>query len=144
MTFDYEGWLKTAEDRLELLYEQKTEIEEEIARLEEGINGFAPLVKRPYDRKWLGRDTGITDAVREIFKADHNRVFAPTDIKHELLQRGVALTQKNPMATIHQVLSRLADKGTIKPSTWESGRTRYQWDGEKPKRTFGGGLPAKK
>ena len=127
MTFDYVAWLKTAEDRLEVLYEQKANIEAEISALEDGIQGFSPLLQRPYNKQWLGQDVGITDAVREVFKAEPNRLFAPTEIKQLLLDRGVDLSQKNPMATIHQILARLVQKGTVKISVYENGRNRYQW-----------------
>lgn len=124
MTFDYEGWMKAAQGRLEQLYQQKTSIESEISKLEEAIKGFAPLVKNPY--KWLGPQTGITDAIRTVLKGDPTRAFTATEIRDELLRQGMALKQKNPMATIHQVLSRLVGN-EVRIYSHEPGRNRYKW-----------------
>lgn len=122
MTFDYESWIQQAKDRLEVLYQQREAINEEIANLERGIKGFAPLVKS----LWIGPSTGITDSIRQVFKTDPQRVFSPTEIRNELLKRGVELKQENPMATIHQVLARLREQGDVEPYVTE-GRPRYKW-----------------
>ncbi|HTC95965.1 MAG TPA: hypothetical protein VK699_21160 [Terriglobales bacterium] len=128
MTFDYEAWLKTAQDRLETLYQQKTAIENEISALEHGIKGFAPLVNQP--SLWFGPEAGITDAVRAVLKTDPSRIFTATEVRNELVKRGILLRQQNPMATIHQVLARLVSKGTAKIFTYEPGRNCYKWAGE--------------
>jgi hypothetical protein len=125
MMFDYDAWLKTAEDRLETLYEQKASIEAEITALEEGIEGFAPLVKK--SSLWYGPETGITDAVKSVLKADPTRCFTPTEIRDTLYMRGTPLTQRNPMANIHQVLARLVEKQIARILAFENGRNRYQW-----------------
>ncbi|PYP83892.1 MAG: hypothetical protein DMG65_23575 [Candidatus Angelobacter sp. Gp1-AA117] len=125
MTFDYEGWLKTAEERLETLYEQKAAIEEEINKLEEGIRGFAPLVKR--SNVWFGPEAGLTDAIRAILKLEPSRCYSATAMRDELLNRGTSLTQKNPMAAIHQTLARLVDRGEAKIHTFSPGHNLYQF-----------------
>jgi hypothetical protein len=133
VTFDYDAWLKTAEDRLETLYEQKASIEAEISALEDGIQGFAPLVNRV--SKYHDPDAGITDAVRSVLKGEPNRIFTPTEIRDVLARRGTPLTQRNPMANIHQVLARLVQKGTVRITPYENGRNRYQWVEEKTEST---------
>lgn len=125
MVFNYEDWLKAARDRLETLYQQKAAIESEISDLQRAIKGFAPLVKNP--AKWFGPTSGITQSIRAVLKSDPARAFTATDIRDELLHRGVALRQKNPMATIHQILHRLVQSGTVKVFTLEPGRNHYQW-----------------
>jgi len=125
MTFDYEGWLKAAQGRLENLYEQKAAIESEISKLEKAIQGFMPLVKQP--SKWFGPAAGLTDGVREVFKSAPARHFTAIDIRNELVRRGMTLKQKNPMASIHQILSRLVDDGKVEIHTHEPGRNRYRW-----------------
>jgi len=127
MTFDYEAWLKAAQDRLETLYQQKAAIENEISALEHGIRGFAPLVNQP--SLWFGPEAGITDAVRAVLKTDPSRVFTATEVRNELVKRGILLKQQNPMATIHQVLARLVSKGAAEIFTQEPGRNRYKWAG---------------
>jgi hypothetical protein len=37
------------------------------------------------------------------------------------------MKQKNPMATIHQVLSRLVESEAVTVSAHEPGRNRYKW-----------------
>ena len=128
MAFDYEGWLKTAQDRLEALHQQKVAIESEISLLEEGIKGFAPLLNQP--TLWYGPEAGITDAVRAVLKAQPAKIFSPTAVRDELLTRGVSLTQQNPMATIHQTLARLVEKGTAKVVPNERGPNHYRWAGD--------------
>src|SRR5437763_12415811 len=123
MTFDYEKLVKEAQGRLETLYKHKTSIESEISKLEKAIQGFMPLVKNP--AKWLGPKAGITDAIRGIIKSEPRRVYTATEIRDELLIRGMPLKQKNPMATIHQVLARLVESEVVKVSTHEPGRNRY-------------------
>jgi hypothetical protein len=130
MTFDYEGWLNAAYRQLETLYKQKAAIEAEISKLEVAMKGFAPLVKNP--SKWFGPQTGITDAIRVILKRDPNRIYTATEIRDELLMSGVTLKQKNPMATIHQILARLVESGIATVSAHEPGRNRYKWSGEIP------------
>ncbi len=124
MTFDYESWLAKAQARLETLYQQKSALENEISNLEKGIKGFAPLVNQP--ALWRGPDTGITDAVKAVFKKDESRLYSAVDIRDQLLEAGVSLTQKNPLSTIYQVLSRLAQQGAVLPYDMD-GKTQYKW-----------------
>jgi hypothetical protein len=125
MTFDYESWLKTAQDRLEILYQQKTAVESEISLLEAGIKGFAPLVNQP--ALWHGPDVGITDAVSSVLKSEPSRLFSAVDIRDTLLERGSSLGQQNPLATIYQVLARLAERGAVIITAHEPGKNRYKW-----------------
>ncbi|MGO9093916.1 MAG: hypothetical protein ACLQGV_01720 [Bryobacteraceae bacterium] len=120
MTFDYESWIKQAQGRLELLHSQRAAIEDEIANLERGIAGFRPLVKS----MWAGPDAGITASIRNVFKRQPDRIWTPPEIRDELLRIGVNLSQKNPLATIHQILDRLLRSGYIKPLVVDS-RTSY-------------------
>ena len=123
MTFEYESWLKQAQDRLEDLNQQRTAIEEEIAALERGIEGFTPLVKRPVSSD--GDTIGITEAVTRVFTDTPNKCFSPTQVRDVLAARGdVRLNQQNPLATIHQIIARLAARGVIKASTHD-GRALY-------------------
>ena len=125
MGFDYESWIKQARDRLALLYQQREAITDEISNLERGIEGFAPLARNA----WMGPEAGITQSVRQILSEEPHRVFAPVEIRNELLSKGVKLAQKNAMATIHQILSRLSAKGMVKVQI-DKGKNRYRWVGE--------------
>ncbi len=125
MKFNYESWIKQAKDKLELLYEHKNAIENEIYALERGIEGFLPLAQSA----WLGPTAGITESVVKVLSEDPHRVFAAVEIRNELINKGLSLEQKNPMATIHQVLARLMKKGWLY-SEIENGKNRYRWVGE--------------
>lgn len=126
MNFDYDIWIKQAKDRLALLYDQRDAISNEIAALERGIEGFQPLAKAA----WIGPDAGITESIRKVVSSNPSRLFSPVEIRRELLEHGVRLTQKNSMATIHQVLSRLVERGVVKVHI-SKGKNLYQWIGER-------------
>jgi hypothetical protein len=124
MTFDYDEFLKTARERLETLYEQKAKIENEIDVLESTSRAFAPLAKEP--GRWLDPGVGITEAITTLLKSSGSRLFTPPLIRDELLKRGVLLEQKNPLATIHQVLARLVGRGKV-AVIGHSGGNHYGW-----------------
>jgi len=128
MAFDYTAWLKTAQDRLEFLKAQRAAIDLEISKLEEGIRGFAPLTADM--GAWSGPNAGITDAIRQLFRNNPKRLFAHTEIRDELLTRGVHLDQRNPMAAIHQIVRRLHEKGEIN-HIQGSGKPGFQWAGKR-------------
>jgi len=128
MTLDYKSWLKQAQDRLEELYEKRAAIDEEIAALQRGIEGFAPLVNE--SAPWRYEVVGMTESITQVFKESPNTCFRPTDIRDALVANGVALTQQNPMATIHQTISRLVARKVIE-STESDGRTLYYFDASK-------------
>jgi hypothetical protein len=128
MTFDYDSWLDTVRERLETLYQQRAVIDEEIAKLQRGIQGFAPLV---------GKDVaepaaGIAESIRSILREEPHRIYSPTAIRDELLTRGVALKQNNPMAAIHQTLARLVAQGSAKVHL-SDGKTGYYGTAVEPK-----------
>jgi hypothetical protein len=122
MAFDYQSWIKAAEDRLVQLRQQRTTIDDEIVKLETALKGFAPLVDAP--STWEGPDAGLTDSMRQIFK-DDARFWSPTELRDELLNRGVKLEQQNPMASIHQIITRLVKQDLIRPVDI-AGKTKYQ------------------
>jgi hypothetical protein len=123
MKFDYAGFLKKANARMEKLLEQKAEIDKEIGALELAILGFAPMANQPIP--WRNPHVGLTETIVAIFKSSPNRIYAPPVVRDELLRRKVPLKQKNPLATIHQILARLADRKVIRPITGPNGRTGY-------------------
>ena len=92
MTFDYETWIKQARNRLELLYQQREAITNEISCLERGLQGFEPLAKAA----WIGPAAGVTESIRQILSEAPRRIFSPTQIRDELLEKGVRMRQKKP------------------------------------------------
>jgi hypothetical protein len=134
MSFDYKNWLKTAQDRLELLKQQRTGLDVEIAQLEQGIRGFARLAEEP--GAWSGPDVGITEGMRQLFRNNRAVAYTPTEVRDELLARGITMDQQNPMAVIHQVIARLQERRYIGPISL-GGKQRYRFLGrlEEPKTT---------
>jgi hypothetical protein len=125
MNFDYDSWITQARERLKLLYDQKNAIENEISILEKGIEGVLPLTKNA----WLGPTAGLTDSVVKVFSSKSHCVFSVTEVRNELIKKGLSLDQKNPMANIHQVIARLLRKGWL-ATTIDQGKNRYRWIGE--------------
>jgi hypothetical protein len=122
MSFDYLSWIKQAQDRLELLRIHRAAIEKEITRLEKGIEGLLPLAKST----WSGPEVGLTDAIRQVLRRENPRVFTPIEVRNALLVSGVNLGQNNPMASVHQILSRLAAYGEAE-IILVNGKQGYRW-----------------
>jgi len=120
-TFSYELWIRQAQERLALLYQQQQAINHEIAQLENALPGLVPLTGQ-----WSGPDGGLTESIRQVLRREPDRVFAPTEIRDELVKRGLVLQQQNPMAAIHQTLARLLTNREAKAPIVD-GRTRYQY-----------------
>jgi hypothetical protein len=121
---DYTLWLKQAEDRLTYLKQQQEVIAAEIAKLEQGIASFKPLVAEP--GAWGGVEVGFTQAVREIIGVHPVYGVTATAIRDEMVNRGVKLEQANPLAAIHQVLARLLDRIEIEELPQPEGKPRYR------------------
>ena len=141
MKFDYELWLKQAQDRLEELHQRRAAIDEEIAVLQQGIEGFSPLVKKA--SSWNQDSIGITKALTRVFMRNPARRYGPTDVRDALVNDGIKLKQRNPLAAIHQVVSRLAVRGVIKPIT-KDGRTLYYYPENAANQENQSGLPSPK
>ncbi len=127
MALDYKIWLKTAQDRLEELKETRNEINKEIGKLEAGIKAFSPLIEEGPPQP-VGTEMGLTEAIRQIFIESNRSPLAPTGIRDELLRRGFALEQENPLAGIHQILARLVDRHFAE-KVRHQGKTYYRWRG---------------
>jgi hypothetical protein len=121
------GFLKTAQGRLETLYEQKALIEKEIEALKIGTRFFAGFAREP--GQWINPGIGITEAITELFKSNPTRCFTAPLIRDELLKRGIPLKQKNPLATIHQVIARLIERkgGGLVEVISDGGRSFFVW-----------------
>lgn len=122
MAFDYQSWIGQARDRLAQLKQQRTAIDTEIGKLERILTEVTPLTGE--STAWAGPDANITESMRQVVKGD-GRLWTPTAIRDELLNRGVKLDQKNPMATIHQIIARLEKDGLLRPVDVD-GKTKYR------------------
>jgi len=104
----------------------------EIVRFEKAVSTLAPLTS---DGSRLAvavptvdgiADLGLADACREILKQDPQYRTA-RGVRDSLIASGYDIQQHtNPLASVHSVLKRLAEKGDIEELTAE-GKTRYRW-----------------
>lgn len=127
MAFDYESWIRQAEERLVLLRQKRAELDDEIQKLEDGITAFDPLRKRTAPPA----GANLTDSIRSIFKGDPACVLTPTEVRDALLNQGIELGQANPMATIHQILKRLNENGEIQKSEGRLMKPGYRFAKDK-------------
>jgi hypothetical protein len=127
MKFDYEGWLKTAKERLEELYQQREDVDREITALQRGIEGFSPLVKR--EVPWRQESVGMTEAVTKVFAENPSQLMTPVQVRDVMRATGIELKQENPLANIHQTIARLIARGFVRPYMMD-GRTFYRYDPE--------------
>jgi hypothetical protein len=145
MQWNYESWLKQAQDRLEDLLRQQDAIGQEIEHLKRGIEGFTALTKNY--APWEAVTIGITEAVKRVFTDSPNKCLRPTDIRDALLsKRDVKLDQRNPLATIHEIVSRLEERGFIQRLV-EDGRARYYYippDVDPPPKPIPSRIPKKR
>lgn len=75
-------------------------------------------------------EVGLTDAVRELLKAD-KLWWAPTAVRAHLKKKGFPINEyKQPLSVIHTTLKRLVDQGELKVSELK-GKTHYKWDSDR-------------
>jgi hypothetical protein len=119
MTRDnYKQVIEEMRKRLSDLLEQQEDIEQEIAQLKLAILSVAPLAKEKLDKGiWDIYDFGgrsITETIREILQADYPTRLSPVEIRDQLKNRKLDLSQhRNVMASIHSTLKRMLDNKEI-------------------------------
>jgi len=123
---DYKDILNRSARELSELIEQREELDDIREKLAQRINGLRDLVfalsnvlnQDPYKThpevfpELIEPETGFTDAVREVLTDEYQ---SPVDIRDELKRRRYNLEKyRNPLAAIHQILSRLESSGEVK------------------------------
>lgn len=95
--------------RLAAIQDEARSLSDELLKLRRSITALAALCS---ESPWLD-PLGITDSVTEIMEADRWEMTTQ-DVMKRLVDIGFDLgSQKNPAASVHSVLSRLAQKGKI-------------------------------
>ncbi|HJQ30927.1 MAG TPA: hypothetical protein VJ866_02035 [Pyrinomonadaceae bacterium] len=134
----WKGVLDAARTRLEQLRErrdvldaEREEVNLEIVQVEQVVANLTPLVaeaRREVPRvalKLLG--LSLSDACRQVLQA-LNRHMTPIEVRDTLDASGYDLSQhKNPLASIHGVLKRLAEAGDAEAITHDVRGTMYRW-----------------
>jgi hypothetical protein len=122
----------------ERLDEALDAVDKRIAILRRGAYGLGSLCGKGYyalsaefpdlfPETSINSDTGLTDAVREVLKADRETYFSAIRVRDSLKDKGYEISKyKNALASIHTVLRRLLSQGEVKEATHE-GRAMYRW-----------------
>lgn len=99
---------------------QKKTIDQRIASLQNIVKAHANMLSDS-DKELALSDldeaippTGFTEAVRFVLRNAGKRGLTPVEIRDALTKSGIPLTQANPMAAIHTVISRLENGGEIR------------------------------
>src|ERR1700722_18918269 len=111
---------------------QLGELRKRLSALDAAITALEPLCDEPLTAAGIMRlidaaenAPGITDSVRAIFKSNRERYLTPTQVRDTLKTHGLIKGYDNEMAVIHQVLSRLKEKGQISTHPTEKA---YRWN----------------
>ena len=77
---------------------------------------------------------GFTDSVRNVLRANPERAATATDVRDLLAEAGFNLSDySNPLASIHTILKRLAERGEVTTIT-DNGQTYYRWKADGPRK----------
>ena len=77
---------------------------------------------------------GFTDAVRSVLRSNPGYSATATRVRDMLINSGFSLNSySNPLASIHTILKRLAERGEAAP-TVNNGEVYYRWIGDMPRK----------
>lgn len=105
--------LQVIRHELLALRRQHADLATRIAALESSEKLLAPLYKNLFPQLEDLEDVGITKAIETVLSDAPNIPFAPTTVRDALIARRFQLVGNNPMASIHQILKRLARKWRV-------------------------------
>jgi hypothetical protein len=78
--------------------------------------------------EYLLTNTSVADEIRSILRAQHPEWMRPKDVRDQLKRLGKDVTSfRNPLATIHMILKRLAESNQAEESTNSEGKKIYCW-----------------
>lgn len=114
--------LEVAQQRRNELICQRSLVEGELAQQSRAIAALKEVLGDPVEN-----DLGLTAATLLIVRTAQSPL-APTEVRDELKKIGFDLAgYSNPMASLHQILKRLEEKGEIQ-ETDDEGKKRYRVD----------------
>ncbi len=114
----------------------------EIERAAEHIKAnanFLPDAERAEELRKLEQviagPPGFTDAVRNVLRNNPGYSATATRVRDMLISSGFNLNSySNPLASIHTILKRLAERGEADP-TINNGEVYYRWIGDMPRKS---------
>jgi hypothetical protein len=128
---DFDQSLKAAKAELVVLQEElgeclatQEQLEKRIVAVRVMIGGLSNALNQTFDE---ADELGLTDAVRQAFKTN-STPLEPTALRTRLQQLGFN-TKKygNFMASLHTIISRLAQSGEIKQQQIPGNKIGYVW-----------------
>jgi hypothetical protein len=124
----YRQALVAARRERDALVRRRAQIDARLARLERTIAGLEALFE-PGRR----RELGITDACRHLLKGAA-RPLSAGEVRDELVRSGhpSVADSRNPLASVHTVLKRLAASGEARVLPAASGERAYWWAANPP------------
>ena len=100
------------------------EVESRIERLEQTVIALTSLVEQPAA---LDPAKGVTEGVKAALRLVAPRGLYPPTLRMQLENAGFHFAnQKNPIASIHAVLKRLVNQGSVR-SGQTAGQIAYYW-----------------
>ena len=109
-------------DRLQKAQSEVSAMNNKIAKLRRTITALAAMCS---ETPW-GDPLGITDSCFEVMETTPHQM-STSDVVTALEEMGFELSsQKNAAASVHSVLSRLADKGTIEKVTDDNSKVSWR------------------
>ncbi len=118
--------LVAAEHELGTCIEIQEDLEKRIASLRETAVAMSRMLGESFDEM---DSIGLTDVIRQAFKAAHPAPLAATEVRDRLRQLGFDITKYgNVLASVHTVVNRLEAKGEIREcGTRSGGQSVYVW-----------------
>jgi hypothetical protein len=112
--------LETARRTRDELIKKRTEIDRELMQQSRVIAAVSEILGETADS-----DIGITEATLVVIRGA-DEPMAPTQVRDELRRIGYDIDSfSNPMASLHQVLKRLEEKGEIWAEKTQDGKKAY-------------------
>ena len=132
-TSDYRKAYEAAKRELTDLLSQQEQVGKRLVVVRQSIQTLATLCENagidvdPSDEAAALLDSStLADEIRVFLTANYLTWFRPGQIKNELERLGRDLSQyKNPQATIHMVLKRMAESEEVQEGTDGDGKTIY-------------------
>jgi hypothetical protein len=109
---NYKSTLKGARRELQLLYQEREQLERKIARVRQSVVALTLLVEHSPD---INTDVPrrLTEAVQLELQSDRNPLETPA-IRTGIENQGFDIRSSNPLASIHSVLKRMIERGLVR------------------------------
>jgi len=135
LTSDYRKAYEHARQELADLLQKQLETEQRIVVVRKSLETLAALcedegieIETSVEAAYLLENTNLADEIRHILVGAWPGYLRPNKVKANLEQLGWDLRQyKNPQATIHMVMKRMAESGTVQEGVSpEDGKKLYR------------------